>query len=91
MALKVYPIIGGNMKTKQYLIPQPVAQAILDYLQNRPFAEVHTLISALMSSATHECPANDPVAAPKPPDAASAATDSGPRKEPSRRLAVRGL
>lgn len=30
-----------------YLIPQPLAQAILDYLVQHPYAQVHPLVQAL--------------------------------------------
>lgn len=33
---------------KTYVIPQPVAQALIDYLKTRPYVEVHELIGALL-------------------------------------------
>jgi hypothetical protein len=76
----------------QILVPQPVAQAIIDYLQNRPHIEVHGLIGALMAcSKAHVCPAKDPDPAQEATAPGHAEAGSGQHKDPSRREALRGL
>lgn len=40
----------------QYLLPGPLAQALLDYLSTRPYNEVYQLISAVQVLPTHEEP-----------------------------------
>lgn len=45
-----------------FIIPQPLAQAILDYLVQRPYAEVHQFVAAIQ-----QMQAAPELVEPKPP------------------------
>jgi hypothetical protein len=53
------------------LLPQPVAQALVNYLQEQPFKHVHQLIGALMQLQ----PAPEPAAKSEPANGAEKPAD----------------